>query len=79
MARRTRKEHAVLDDGWDIIVELAGVGGMVVMPVGCPVCGVDPDLGHHRPAGAPPFEVVESGSDRGDSRHLPRKAEKFRE
>jgi hypothetical protein len=48
---------------WDLIVELARVGGMVVMPVGCPVCGVDPEAGRHLPPKAPPFEVIESGAD----------------
>jgi hypothetical protein len=48
---------------WDLIVELARAGGMVVMPVGCPACGIDPDASSHLPAGAPSFELIGSGAD----------------
>jgi hypothetical protein len=48
---------------WDLIVELARAGGMVVMPAGRPVCGVDPEARRHLPAGAPSFELIGSGAD----------------
>jgi hypothetical protein len=55
--------HASGREVWDVIFDLARVGGMVVMPVGCPTCVVDPKLVRHIPEGPPAAEVVTSGAD----------------
>jgi hypothetical protein len=48
---------------WDVIVDVARAGGLVIMPVGCPSCVVDPDLAGHLPPEAPAARIVGSGAE----------------
>jgi hypothetical protein len=49
---------------WDVLFELARIGGLAIMPIGCPTVVTDPGAVHHLPPDLlGEVVVVSSGAD----------------